>query len=191
MLKPCRHFLNSSLGLVEIVEERKTRSEAIKYCEENDGMLIPLHNQNIADEVADRLVNCLGDYKETITRKYQLWHIGINLKNDNCEWIDGEEFDGSKYRPEIKLAVSRCKDLSLYSRGSLYYSSPLMVYPCKISECKQKFLCLKNKNLESTTKSFNNNTTSLDIPIVIGLSVGLFLSILFICWLIFKIFVYF
>ena len=47
-----KEYFNTSIGQIEVVNVQKRKKKASKYCKENDGMLIPLHNQEIVDEVS-------------------------------------------------------------------------------------------------------------------------------------------
>ena len=82
-----KEYFNTSIGQIEVVNEQRNKTEATKYCKENDGILIPLHNQEIVDEVSDKL----KDIK--FIEEINFFHVGLDCKNGIYQWQDGKEFN--------------------------------------------------------------------------------------------------
>ena len=151
-----KNYFNSSIGQIEVVSLHKSKTEASKYCEENDGMLIPLHNQEIVEEVSDGL----KDIKTIKIYKNRIWfHVGLDCKNGIYQWQDGMKFNGNNYYPSLKLSTDSCQNVYLERRknrkkfkliGSRYdYLVP--------------FLCLRNSKTKLTKKSLSTTFTKTNL----------------------------
>ena len=135
-----KHF-NSSIGQIEAVNVPRSKVEASKYCEENDGMLISLHNQEIVDEVSEKLQN--ADFN----KKINFFHAGLDCKNGIYQWQDGMKFNGSNYNPSLQLPKDSCQNLYLQS---ITRSKKFQLITSH-SDADAPFLCLKNRKSKPTT----------------------------------------
>ena len=187
----CKKFFDSTIGIIEVVDEVKDKIESKKYCEENDGMLIPLHNQEIVDEVSHKLYNCFDNEKQRyIERQKFIWRVGLDCKNGSYIWQDGKPFIASNYQ-RTSFPRSECKDIFLTPNYRGLYSC---CFDGSVPyEGKTPFMCLKNKRLDqrivNSAPDFytGNETTITDNSVAIGFSVCLFLLLVIICGLILKI----
>ena len=185
----CKAFFKTVQGMVEILDSQRNKNKAIKYCKENDGVLISLNNQTIVDEVSNSLVDCCKDGRLQ-TRNNQLWHIGLNCKNKVFTWFNGVKFDRQQYTNSSSLLFQRCEDLFLLPDKKSLYRGPF-----RKSIKRANILCLRNEGRKisnltasvnaqtissistSTTKAFTDSNTTRT---VFGLSFTLALSILII-----------
>jgi len=183
----CKKFADSSIGLVEIVDDLKTKKEANNYCQNNDGMLIPLQNQKIVDEVSGKLFNCYLEINERnipVHRKKTLWNVGIECKDKSYNWSNGEKFNESSYQPSFYISAHNCEDIIFHPDHNTLLPSP----SCQQTKtCRLPFLCLKDKKFEQTAKVNGFGEEQTNIFLIIGFSVCIFLLLILICWLILKI----
>ena len=182
--------MNSNIGQIKAINVLKSKSEATKYCEEKDGMLISLHNQEIVDEVSHKLYNCFDNEKQRyIERQKFIWRVGLDCKNGSYIWQDGKPFIASNYQ-RTSFPRSECKDTFLVpNHRDLRYCCSNASAP----GLKTPFICLKNKRLDQRIVNpapdfyTGNETTITDNSVAIGFSVCLFLLLVIICGLILKI----
>ena len=192
--------LDLSNGQIEVAILDKSKTEASKYCEENDGMLNPLHNQEIVDKVPDKL----QDVK--IVKNKCWFHVGLDCKNGIYQWQVGMKLNGNSYDPSLQLPTDICQNLCLYRKDrSKKFQIIASCYDCCYSH---PFLCLRNNKTKSTRKSStttfaettiqgsgnnqittfttNSNKEVSNNSLLIGLSVGLVLLFAIICFIILK-----
>ena len=97
-------------------------------------MLIPLHNQEIVEEVSDKL----KDVKFPQERNF--FHVGLDCKNGIYQWQDGMKFNGSNYYPSLQLPTGSCQNFYLQS----IKRSKKFQLIASHSDVNVPFLCLQN-----------------------------------------------
>lgn len=172
----CEKFINSSIGQLLVVDEVKLFDEAVEFCKYHKGILLSLNNQEIVDEISEKLENCDFNINNGKCRCiHAMWHTGLVCKNGIYKWIDGRLFNKSVYRIDIGSInpFNICQKVLLDT-----YQKKLSF---KYFYSTQPFLCegvdrLEDEKVES--KGIETNK----IIILVSVCLVLFLVVCFLCF---------
>ena len=149
----CPDVLETSLGRLSVVNQRKTHDEAAAHCESTAATLVPVASQEVIDEIVDGLYNCEASY----------WHVGLVARNGTRWWpraglaYDDRRhrwlFDGGRgLRPASKRA---CENTQLWPRRQ-----KLLPADCD-NDMAVKFLCMPKNSVEATEATAISNCSSI------------------------------
>ena len=92
VLPPCKTFISTQNGQIQIFDDEKTWHAAEADCSSRRTHLADLHYKNLIKTAVDNLLNCQSEHYPIYRQKLQ-WQIGLTLKNNKGIWSDGDRYD--------------------------------------------------------------------------------------------------
>ena len=142
----CESTFTTDMGKLLVVDDGLPRNQSIEYCKERSGVLAPLHNQEIVDEVSSKLIACVDENNVRRERDY-LFYVGLRTINGQGNWSDNTEYDES-----IHYEVFKPEDIPTMTHTSkkwncqIYYLNRshrhLIDSGCELDFSTWPFLCM-------------------------------------------------